>query len=102
MDAHVTSLDPSTFNWTLPMLMRLRPCFASWGSMELHGCDVGHNGQSMLAAIAKAVRVPVTAALHHQIGQGREMWAFGGPTVTEFPDGGSLKTWSEAAVMGTL
>jgi hypothetical protein len=97
-DEHVTSLDPSTFKWTVPLLKQLAPFFAPWGTMELHGCHVGKHGHVLLSTVAQAVQVPVTAPLHYQYAGGRGQWAFNGPTVTVFPYGGSLKGWSAAAV----
>jgi peptidoglycan hydrolase-like protein with peptidoglycan-binding domain len=100
LDEHVTSLDPQTFKWTVPLLQQLAPYFAPWGSMELHGCHVGqnHQGQQLLSTIAQAVQVPVTAARHEQFAGGRGQWTFDGPTVTAFPYGGNLKGWSAAAI----
>jgi len=98
LDKHVTSLDPVSFQWALPLLIRLRPFFAPWGSMELHGCHVGHGkeGKWLLQTVADAVQVPVTAALWFQEA-GRGQWTFDGPTVSTFPYGESLIGWSDAA-----
>jgi len=74
----------------------LRPIFASFGSVEMHGCRVGQGaaGRALLSGMANALGVPVTGALRSQLGGGRTTFKFEGPTVTICPGGESLPNWS--------
>lgn len=66
-----------------------------YGSIELHGCRVAlrMRGRRLLEGMARACRVPVTAAYHYQYGA-RDAARFEGPVLTCFPSVTDLKTWA--------
>ncbi|MEM7023105.1 MAG: peptidoglycan-binding protein [Pseudomonadota bacterium] len=76
----------------------LRPIFAPFGSVELHGCRVGSgkDGRRLITALARAWRVPVTAGVRTQYGGGASTFRFEGRTVTAFPSGNGLKQWARS------
>ncbi|MBO13740.1 MAG: hypothetical protein CMJ68_23690 [Planctomycetaceae bacterium] len=80
-------------------LQSLRPIFAGFGSIELHGCRVGRGtaGRVLLTRMANATGVPVTAGRNTQFGGGTSTFQFEGPTRTIAPGGQSLKHWARAA-----
>lgn len=77
---------------------QLAPLFASYGSVELHGCRVGagSNGRQLVTRLAQAWGVPVTAGLRTQYGGGNSTFHFEGPTFTAFPRGGTLPDWARS------
>lgn len=79
-------------------LGRLSPIFSPLGSAELHGCRVGagRDGRRLVAALARAWGVPVTAGRRTQYGGGSSTFRFEGPTFTAFPGGGGLKSWARS------
>jgi hypothetical protein len=74
---------------------RLGGIMKSYGSIELHGCNVaaGSRGHQLLSGMAGACAVPVTAGLGTQNGA-QKANRFEGPVHTELPLGVSLKTWA--------
>ena len=72
--------------------------FASYGSAELHGCNVGsgRDGRRLVAGLATAWGVPVTAGIRGQYGGGCSTFRFEGPTITAFPNRGILKIWAQS------
>ena len=80
-------------------LQSLRPIFAGFGSIELHGCRVGRGraGRILLTRMANATGVPVTAGRNSQFGGGTSTFHFEGPTRTIAPGSQSLKQWARAA-----
>ena len=83
-------------------LRTLRPIFAQFGSVELHGCRVGRgrDGQALLSGMADALGVPVSAGINTQYGGGRTTVRFEGPTQTICPGSQSLPNWSRG--VGTV
>jgi hypothetical protein len=81
----------------------LRPIFAPFGSVEMHGCRVGRGreGHALLAGMADALGVPATGALNTQFGGGSSTYCFEGPTVTVCPNGRSLGDWSRQVGMAS-
>lgn len=78
-------------------LMALRPIFAPFGSVEMHGCRVaqGLPGRTLLSNMANSLGVPVSAGTTTQWGGGgRSTFRFEGPTLTMCPNGQSLQNWS--------
>jgi hypothetical protein len=73
----------------------LRPIFAPFGSVEMHGCRVaqGTLGRRLLRGMADAMGVPVSAGLTTQHGGGRTTFRFEGPTLTICPNGVELAAW---------
>ena len=78
------------------LLRQLRPIFAPFGSVELHGCRVGQGrrGRLLLSRMANALGVPVTGALNYQQGGGTATYQFEGATCTMCPNGQSLPQWA--------
>ena len=74
----------------------LRPMFAPFGSIELHGCRLGAgaHGRSLLAGIAGAAGVPASGGIQYQYGGGATTFRFEGPTVTYCPCYEPLRAWS--------
>jgi hypothetical protein len=77
-------------------LRALRPIFAPFGSVEMHGCRVGQGraGRALLSGMADALGVPATGGINSQLGGGGTTFRFEGPTLTICPDGQSLPHWS--------
>ena len=77
-------------------LKPLRDIFAPFGSVELHGCNVGRGGPGriLLSGMADALGVPVSAGLGSQYGGGKRTFRFESPTITYCPNGESLKSWA--------
>jgi hypothetical protein len=77
-------------------LGRLKAIFSPYGCVQLMHCSTGAGakGRLLLSKLAKAIGVPVTAALFDQIGgSGVSTFAWEGSTQSAFPDGKSLKDW---------
>jgi hypothetical protein len=80
-------------------LRPLREIFAPFGSVELHGCNVGRGRpgrilMSGMAGMADALGVPVSAGLGTQQGGGKRTFRFETRTITYCPNGESLKNWA--------
>ena len=77
-------------------LRPLRDIFAPFGSVELHGCNVGRGkpGQALMSGMADALGVPVSAGLGAQYGGGKRSFRFESPTITYCPNGERLKNWA--------
>jgi Putative peptidoglycan binding domain len=77
---------------------RLRPIFGRYGCVEFIQCQTGRGpkGRHLLSSMAKLLGVPITAAVHDQ--PFGKAWAFrlDGPTVTLFPTGYDLRSWSKS------
>jgi hypothetical protein len=80
-------------------LRSLRPIFASFGSIELHGCRVGRGsaGRILLTRMANATGAPVTAGKSAQYGGDQSTFQFEGSTRTIAPGGQRLKQWARSA-----
>jgi hypothetical protein len=78
-------------------LRPLREIFAPFGSVELHGCNVGRGrpGRVLMSGMADALGVPVSAGLGTQYGGSKKTFRFESPTITYCPNGESLKAWSQ-------
>ncbi len=85
-----------------PVLMKLRPYFARFGSVELHGCQIAGrdarnkiDGKLVLEQLAFMWGVPVTAGINLQYDYDlKRALRFEGPTRTAYPQGGTLQSWS--------
>lgn len=68
-----------------------------YGSIELHGCNVAARvaGNRLVTGLADTCRVPVTAALHKQMG-GAAASRFEGSTLTRFPGNATLASWARS------
>ena len=95
---HMASISLQNYAASEPDLIRVRPVLLPFGSVQLLGCDVGGggNGAQLVQRLARTWGVPVTAGLHTQFGGGNATFRFEGPTVTGFPGGFNLKSWSRA------
>jgi hypothetical protein len=94
---HMASISLSTYAESEPSLARIRPVLAPFGSVQLLGCDVGGGGGTQLVQrLAQTWGVPVTAGVHTQFAGGTDTFRFEGATVTGFPSGFNLKSWSKA------
>lgn len=73
----------------------LRPIFAPFGSVEMHGCRIakGAMGLKLLRGMADALGVPVSAGETYQYGGGQTTFRFEGPTLTICPGGIPLRAW---------
>jgi hypothetical protein len=91
-----SSLDHRYGEGFFTALRALRPIFASFGSVEMHGCKVGQgrDGRALLSGMADALGVPVTAGINSQYGGGITTYRFEGQTRTICPKGESLVSWS--------
>ena len=80
------------FDEVAPILARLRPYFAPFGSMEHLGCSIGSRPESrrMMAKLADLWNVPVRAGVPTQL----HVLHFDGAVFTAYPGGGSLNSWS--------
>ena len=78
-------------------LLIIKKFFLPFGSVQLHGCNVGQGsrGKELLQKLAKLWEVPVTAGVNTQFSGGAKTFKFEGPTVTKYPGGGNLKAWSK-------
>ncbi|MEM1412998.1 MAG: hypothetical protein AAGH19_11640 [Pseudomonadota bacterium] len=85
-------------------LRQLRPIFAPFGSVELHGCRVGQGraGRELLTRMAAALGVPVTGGVRRQMGGGTSNFRFEGPTTTVCPNGLSLVSWARRTCSASL
>jgi hypothetical protein len=97
--AEQTSLDAANIGLMTPILAQLRPIFAEFASVELHGCKVAGSlsGRQMIQKLADIWHVPVTAARRTQLAGGSATFRFEGPVHTAFPGGGTLRSWSRRA-----
>lgn len=94
---HMASISLQNYAASEPDLNRVRPVLVPFGSVQLLGCDVGGgNGAQLVQRLARTWGVPVTAGLHTQFAGGNATFRFEGPTVTGFPGGLNLKSWSKA------
>jgi len=91
-----TTFDHSFGQRFYDALRELRPIFAAFGSVEMHGCRVGRGnaGRTLLSGMANAIGVPVSAAVNSQWGGGQTTFRFEGATKTACPGGQSLKAWA--------
>lgn len=88
----------NTFPQFRSILMRLKPGFGTYGSMQFMHCETGRGaaGQSLLNSMAADLEVPVTGARNLQYAGGLKTFRFEGPTITAVPGGKSLKEWCQA------
>jgi hypothetical protein len=95
---HMASISLQNYAASEPSLNLIRPVLAPLGSVQLLGCDVGGGGpgKQLVARLAQTWGVPVTAGLHTQFGGGNDTFRFEGPTISSFPRGLDMKSWSKA------
>jgi peptidoglycan hydrolase-like protein with peptidoglycan-binding domain len=95
--AHMAAIDVTNLPFILPALMSIRHVFAPFGSVQMHGCQVGggKKGPVLLQSLANIWGVPVSAGINDQLGGGRNTFIFEGPVLHGFPSGGDLKSWSK-------
>lgn len=82
----------------LDTLAKLRPIFGAYGCVEFIQCQTGrgHKGRHLLSHMANRLGVPVTAATMDQPFGQSFAFRLSGPTVTMFPGGESLTSWSKS------
>jgi Putative peptidoglycan binding domain len=94
---HLAAISLSNYTQIEPTIARIRRVMLPFGSVQLLGCDVGGGrGSQLVSRLAGTWAVPVTAGLHTQFGGGNRTFRFEGPTVTGFPGGADLRSWSQA------
>jgi hypothetical protein len=80
-------------------LIKIGPCLAHFGSVELHGCETGSGpkGSQLLQELAKLWGVPVSAGTGKQTsgGMGSSTFRFEGQPVIKTPSGISLEGWAK-------
>jgi Putative peptidoglycan binding domain len=93
---HLAAISDDNFPQVATSLGRIRHIFVEFGCVELLGCSVGGGpkGRSLVGKLANVWGVPLTAGVFDQLGGGRNTFRFEGPTVSAFPGGGDLKSWS--------
>lgn len=79
-------------------LVKLRPIFGPYSSVEFHGCRVasGPDGRQLIDHLAGLWDVPVTGAVRRQFAGGTATFRFEGPTYTGFPRSVDLRSWSRS------
>ena len=93
---HMAAISLSNYAQAEPDLLLIKDVFVKFGSVQLLGCDVGGGSGSILVQkLAKTWGVPVSAGVHTQFGGGNKTFRFEGATITGFPNGETLKTWSQ-------
>ena len=79
-------------------LQTLCPCFAPFGSVELHGCKTGKDqkGAQLLQKLADLWQIPVSAGTKLQVsgGMGAATFRFEGNPVSKMPSGQTLTKWA--------
>lgn len=95
---HMAAISLSNFSAAEPSLRLITPVLLPFGSVQLLGCDVGGGtqGSQLVSRLAQTWGVPVTAGTHTQFGGGNDTFRFEGQTITGFPGGHNLKSWSKA------
>ena len=93
---HLASISNGNFGQVVGSLRKISHIFAGFGCVQLLGCKVGGgaNGVSLMRKLADTWGVPVTAGVLDQLGGGPNTFRFEGPTITGFPSGGNLASWS--------
>ena len=96
--ANMSAIDTTNLPFILPFLMSIRHIFAPFASVQMHGCQVGggKKGPILINSLANIWGVPVTGGIFDQLGGGKTTFVFEGPTISGFPGGGDLKSWSKA------
>jgi hypothetical protein len=91
-----TTISNETFRLIEPQLRRLRSHFAPYGSVQLHGCRVGlgRSGRRLLRSLADTLDVPASAGRGSQSFGQTTTLRFEGSVQTEFPGGGTLRSWT--------
>jgi hypothetical protein len=94
---HLAAISLSNYSQIESTIARIKSVMLPFGSVQLLGCDVGGGrGSQLVSRLAGTWGVPVTAGLHTQFGGGNKTFRFEGQTVTGFPGGANLKSWSQA------
>lgn len=92
-----TTISNDTFRLIEAQLARLRPHFAPYGSVQLHGCRVGlgRAGGRLLRSLADTLGVPASAGRGSQSFGTMTTLRFEGSVNTVYPGGGSLRSWTD-------
>ena len=87
-------IDLRHFNQLREVLAPLTSHFASFGSMEHHGCTIGSvpDSRQMMQKLADVWKVPITAGMGLQNAEG--VLRFPGAVFTAYPENGTLPSWS--------
>lgn len=95
---HMAAISNSNYGQIEGTIAPIKNVMLPFGSIQLLGCDVGGGGQGsqLVGRLAQTWGVRVTAGLHTQFGGGSETFRFEGATVTGFPGGANLASWSKA------
>jgi hypothetical protein len=95
---HMAAISISNYGQIEGTIAPIKNVMLPFGSIQLLGCDVGGGGQGaqLVQRLAQTWGVPVTAGLHTQFGGGSDTFRFEGATVTGFPGGATLASWSQA------
>jgi len=93
---HLASISNSNFGQIAGSLAQIKGIFMGYASVQLLGCSVGgrSGGRTLVGRLADTWGVPVTAGFFDQLGGGINTFIFEGPTVTGFPGGATLASWS--------
>lgn len=93
---HLAAISNSNFGQIAGSLAKIKGIFMGYASVQLLGCSVGGgtSGRTLVGRLADTWNVPVTAGFFDQLGGGINTFIFEGPTVTGFPGGGKLASWS--------
>lgn len=100
-EEHHSILTITTIRRSRTDLMRLRPLFCPYASVELHGCRVGDgdDGKRLLRALAFVLGVPVTAGIEKQSFGEITAHRFEGRVRTVYPRPAvNLRTWIRRCV----
>jgi hypothetical protein len=93
---HQSSIHLANWGYLRPIIARLAVIFGPYGCIQFMHCETGNgpSGRTMLQNIAGATGVPASGGVRTQFGGGSRTFRFEGPTVTIFPGGANLATWS--------
>ncbi|WP_376089204.1 peptidoglycan-binding protein [Roseomonas sp. CCTCC AB2023176] len=96
---HMASISLDRFEESAMALLMIRRIFVGFGCVQLLGCNVGGGpkGKELVGKLARTWGVPVTAGIQTQFAGGSQTFRFEGPTVSGFPNGMDLASWSASA-----
>jgi hypothetical protein len=92
-----TTISNATMPLVTATLGQLRPWFAAFGSVELHGCHAGggRQGLRLLGALARTLGVPASAGVDSQSFGHTGLFRFERDVRVVYPGGLSLREWAE-------